>query len=399
MKAAWEIAAVSYFQPDDFRRALQHCIVVSRTVTFILQSAKNEVPNFDAWYKEFQDKWRADPIMTWAVDARNTIEKRGDLETHSQLKAKIVASYIGGPETNWTQAPLFFPSAAIVKAIPPKFLFKQVLDHGTLVVERRWIANTLPDHEVLSALAHVYKQMAEALLSCDKLHSNRRCDIEINSDPKSMRSLAMDRAEYVSIQTGKVTGLRMRSIPIQEGSVDAVKKRYRKFSNWHRLEEAKDFRSVARVFFDHSIGVLKKDGYHSALAFLFRNQEMVAPISIDHETRADRYVIVRELAEYAVLINANSVMLVSEAWTASGDDIPASGFAVEAKNRSEVLIMSCADAAGDEFAIRARFARKKLNKRKIAKVEAPELFDKEEQFILAPFQIAWGNKTEKDFDQ
>src|SRR5690554_5645236 len=83
MRQLWEDAAQNYFDPTRFMLALQNCITTSRTVTFILQSHKSEIQNFEGWYKPHQERWKLDPIMCWARDARNSIEKRGDLETYS----------------------------------------------------------------------------------------------------------------------------------------------------------------------------------------------------------------------------------------------------------------------------------------------------------------------------
>ena len=45
----WHQAEQSYFDPEEFRLAAQNTIQTLRTVTFILQSNKRMVPDFDAW--------------------------------------------------------------------------------------------------------------------------------------------------------------------------------------------------------------------------------------------------------------------------------------------------------------------------------------------------------------
>lgn len=89
----WHEAEQAYFNPDNFLVAIQTAIQTLRTVTFILQSNKRLFSNFDVWYDSWQDKLRADPLMRWMVDARNKIEKQGDLEMHSFVRAEIMASY------------------------------------------------------------------------------------------------------------------------------------------------------------------------------------------------------------------------------------------------------------------------------------------------------------------
>ena len=87
----WHQAEAAYFDPDGFRLAVQNAIQSLRSVTFILQNHKAVIPNFTQWYGdyvdetrgkrgEWQNRLRADPLMRWMVEARNKIEKRGDLE-------------------------------------------------------------------------------------------------------------------------------------------------------------------------------------------------------------------------------------------------------------------------------------------------------------------------------
>jgi hypothetical protein len=151
MLQLWEHAAESYFSPEQFQLNLQNCITTSRTVTFIMQSNKSSVGDFEAWYGNYVNKWKLDPIMKWAKDSRNIIEKQGDLAIFSQIKAKIICSYIGGPTTDWIGSSLFRSNEAIRASIPKKFLIPQVIQHGTLVIERRWVANSLPDIEILGS--------------------------------------------------------------------------------------------------------------------------------------------------------------------------------------------------------------------------------------------------------
>ena len=82
----WHAAADAYFDPDSFRVAIQSAIQTARTVSFILQNNKHAFPDFDAWYSPWQERFRADPLMCWMVEARNKIEKRGDLETYSVIR-------------------------------------------------------------------------------------------------------------------------------------------------------------------------------------------------------------------------------------------------------------------------------------------------------------------------
>lgn len=157
----WHAAERAYFEPQAFRVAIQTAIQTLRTVTFILQSNKHLIPEFDAWYGAWQEKLKADALMRWMVDARNKIEKQGDLEAHSFVRAEIVASYLNNGPVRDVPAKLFEGPGVILKAIPRKSdLGEHIRKFGTLRIQRRWVENSLPDYELLDAVAIAYGKIA-----------------------------------------------------------------------------------------------------------------------------------------------------------------------------------------------------------------------------------------------
>jgi hypothetical protein len=59
----WHQAEQAYFHPEPFRVAIQTAIQTLRTVTFILQNKKRNIPDFKSWYGAWQDRLKADPLM------------------------------------------------------------------------------------------------------------------------------------------------------------------------------------------------------------------------------------------------------------------------------------------------------------------------------------------------
>ena len=389
MRQLWDDAAKFYFHPTRFGLALQNCITTSRTVTFILQSNKAEIPDFEEWYRGYQDKWAQDPIMRWAKEARNSIEKRGDLETYSQVKAAIIASYIGGPETEWMPQSLFLSPLDVWRTVPKNLRADpQVFNHGTLVIERRWVDSGLPEVEVLEALAHVYMQFKELIKDlCNRLALPLLLPLDA-SDSQSMQPMLMDRALYLSIKDGSEVGLRLFH-PTMEVEVKTLRKRYGKtLSGWQALRTAKDFKEVCEVFFSQACAMMLRDHHHRAFAFLFKGIEPLQMIGMDHPDRASRYVLIRELAQLAKIIGADGVMLISEAWTAKSEDAP-NGYAVEAPNKGEALLLHAANASGVRLTMAADVTRKKNKKHKVKSIKRRQDGDGGFQYILAPFLQAW----------
>src|ERR1039458_683603 len=83
--AFWKQAYDAYFNPNKFRIGLQAAIQALRSVTFVLQAQKNSIAGFEVWYGPQQEAMRNDPKMRWLVEARNFIEKQGDLSTRSRF--------------------------------------------------------------------------------------------------------------------------------------------------------------------------------------------------------------------------------------------------------------------------------------------------------------------------
>jgi hypothetical protein len=133
----WHQAEAAYFEPDGFRLAVQNAIQTLRTVTFILQRHKAIIPNFTQWYGniekkqhgEWQERLHADPLMSWMVEARNRIEKRGDLEAHSLVRAEIIASYLDeGPRLE-IPAKLFQSPRGLLRTIPAGAVGEHMKQH------------------------------------------------------------------------------------------------------------------------------------------------------------------------------------------------------------------------------------------------------------------------------
>ena len=118
MRQLWEDAANNYFEPSRFLLSLQNCITVSRTVTFIIQSNKGHIPDFENWYGRVQKDMAADKILVWAKDARNSIEKQGDLKALSQVRGEIIASYYDGPFSEWVPQALFASPQQFLRTVP-----------------------------------------------------------------------------------------------------------------------------------------------------------------------------------------------------------------------------------------------------------------------------------------
>ena len=283
--------------PMDFRLAVQNAIQTLRSVTFILQNHKAVIPNFAQWYGDYADekhgkrgKWQervhADPLMRWMVDARNRIEKRGDLESHSIVRAEIIASYLDESPRIDVPAHLFQNTETLLRGIPDNLLGQHIRRTGVVRIERRWVENTLPDHELLDATAIYYGKLTELV------HDAHR---QIGPDPPQTiydeRGEAFDlpamgwrfpcmighdvpRALIISVADGSKAGFETKhvSVKVDAANVAASLDRY----GGNALEAlrgdyktdaelAAGYFAAARAFFSFATGIIARSCFSSAI--------------------------------------------------------------------------------------------------------------------------------------
>ena len=397
MHQLWQQAADTYFFPEQFRLNLQNCIMVSRTVTFIMQSNKSSINNFDYWYQGYIKKWQSDSFMIWARDSRNVIEKQGDLSLYSEVRGQIVASYVGCAFTGWANSRLFSSNDAIRSSIPKEYLNSHVVQHGTLIIERRWVANSLPATEILEAMAHVYGELQKATIDL-----TQRAEMPLprwlrNGLPHAMRALAMDRAAYVSLADGSTYGYRLFQKPkqnLEETTTMALEKRYGPLKKILNSRFGDTLQEQADYLFKLATVILLRDGYHVGIALLMGDGE-VTLVPLNFPDRSAKYVITRELAKYAVATGATSVFMINEAWTVSENNAPPSGFASDSKCREEALVLDAANNKGEHLSIGARFNRRLLNKKKVKRIEQPSSTVPDLHSVMMPFLQGWSALTDE----
>ena len=386
-----------YFYPSEFIRHVHACLVTLRTVTFVVQAKKSQIPNFEPWYASWQQQFANDEYLKWAKDERNKIEKQGDLNHHSQCRGRIIAGYLDGPETDWTPSNIFQYPFEFILSIPSHYKNKHVIDNGILVIERRWVANSFPDRDVLELLAIVYNKIFDLVINLF-LINNAKIELnKINID-LYIRKTSLRRALFVSISDGSVIGVRPDYKAISEMDYKSARRRYRKV-DFKGVQSAVTFEQKCQAHFAQAKQVLRRDGYHAPIILMYRDGVPLPPIGPELPDRASKYLLARELALAVMEADADTVIFLNEAWGCELSDLPKSGFAADSSKRFEFLSLIAVEKSGSGLQISERFLRGKINKRKIRRFLGPNVTYGLESLIAFPVLEVWGILTDDLIDR
>ena len=307
----------NYFEPNLFRLNLNQFLQTSRTVTFLIQKNKSEIPNFDKWYQaEVLNRWLNDPIMTWAKDSRNAIEKEGDLDMFSSVEATLLYSYIEAQDLVLSSTSDQLLPLNIEKLI--RFAEKNIptafRDATAIEIKRKWIANTLKDVELSSALTYIYARIYEACHSLST-HLSKSFPDEI-PEPTQLDSLSNDIEQIRIIKLNDPSLGKLSTVRTKVDKAFKVppifKQLHEELKSLPPAENIKDQVTLcaksAKVMFEHHTS-------HIPMLFLYdENWKLIDFLSTYFSDQTDKFIFFRQIANRAFYLKAYAAVWVSEAW-------------------------------------------------------------------------------------
>ncbi len=368
----WHQAERAYFEPDEFRVAIQAAIQTARQVSFVLQKNQDLIPDFEKWYTDRQEILAAIPLMKWMVEARNRIEKQGDLEANSFVSAEIVASHLDeGPKTQvpakLTDAPL-----DLVNGIPDSMVGEHIKRDGVLRIRRRWIENTLPDVELLDAVATAYGHLSQLVRSAHKqmgLAGPITTDVEsgeqfpeADQDGRLPCMIGHENARTLDVWLATGKPLEFEEVRKTLGR-DEVMAEAPKLKERYGVDPTKMYAESGKVH-DHARSLFavarkmfEKDGHHITIVILLRGGKPIDFRELRPAEHGHKFMMMRTMAQHAQKIGADAAVLLSETWSAPAN--PAKPFmrAVDSPNRRELLTATAVSKVGDPLYLSAEILR------------------------------------------
>lgn len=359
----WKRANDSYFLPDDFRVAVQPCIQALRSVTWVLKKNKAKIEAFENWYSSWEQKMKGDAVLRWLVEARNRIEKQGDLETKSKLKVTLSLSWRDGPSFESELSPMTTADEIadrMTEEVPSQLRSEEAI----LKIERRWVEAELPDREILEAISHSYVVLHELI---SEAHEHLLAPVKPSDCPSNSTEAQTILERTVSLDNPRVLWIKLRDgqqavvAPdfqmVTRESLEEAANRYglRQLPR-HASRERNSFQDECVRWFQIAKRMLQVDKHHSPIA-LFQTEKTVHVVPLEMNDRAEKHIALRHLAQQAKHLNASAVFLINEAWIARAEELSDHLHAVDSPRRSEALLLHGLKSDGRFVTFMAKFSR------------------------------------------
>lgn len=360
----WHAAADAYMDPESFRINLNSLLESLRSVTFLLQSQKDELPSFDSWYVPARDSMKTDPIMRWSLEARNRIVHQADLEIHSKAVVRLSYDWLNEIES--------------VLEVPPHYTTHQTISallasapqpiEGIISIERRWVDVELPDRELLDATRHSYNRVAgviqlahtaTGIATCDLTTRKPDCvDSQLRIPLQCMHQIDDERRLVVDLgtmtkYTEEIEILRDRDIP-----KEVTDAKYGQATvSGNAIERVPQVTEMAKR-------MLAVDKELATVAWLLRGDQTVQIFAVPMPDQPAKVIQMNRLADLVEQSNADGVIFVSESWvyppasTASTGN-RSSGTTPPFQNRGECIWISAITRDGQSAETITIFTRGK----------------------------------------
>jgi hypothetical protein len=354
------------------------------------------VPDFDAWYETWRKMLAQDGVLKWLVEARNHVVKEGDLETFSTATAAIHASWDEPDEITFEVPPLL-ATVAIVARLNTQDIPDEVRKGGFLRVERRWVARTLPDWELIDALAHCYGLFSLLIRDAHRQAGVPMHAMDFSGDipHKLSNELAGGRLPCMVASDGiRTVVLNLRTNQIMQTTLipgprgrTLDKKAERRYDAMLTVRgpDSTDALDWADYYMEQAKIVLARDKWHAEFAFLFHPDGSRSILTAMPADQQEKHLFMKGIAENVERFGFAGLVFVADTWIADPRDVPPGKRAGEVPERKEGMTVTALRSDG---AVRHLTT---LYTRRLGKIRFGETREEEgKPFFLAPVMRVWG---------
>lgn len=397
----WHQTQSSYPDPEGFCTNLNASLEALRSITFLLQKEHPAIADFAPWYDEWRDRMKQDSLMRWLVEARNRVEKQGDLETFSTARVSILASWSGAQVLrDFKVNPLISPHA-IAEQLDVSKLPPQVRKEGVLLVERRWVVNDLPENELLDLLAHCYGTLATLLADAHSRAGFTMHTFSAEAHGKMVRTehlggrlpcmavtAEMRTARFHLAERAFMTPVE-QSATVNPRSGEEAAARYKASRGSLAPRRGEDILDLSNRWADHARNVLAADKHHFPVALLILPGGESELHFLEMPDRQSIYLQWQLLADTIKVKGATGLIFAGEFWAAMAADLMEGQRPTEVSSRKEMLQVVAATADGRLRIHSTLFSKNEKGEIEFGPTEVSDGSNGQANF-LAPIFRAWG---------
>lgn len=325
----------------------------------------------------------------------------GDLEIASTAVASVVANWLDGPYAVFEVPPHVSPEE-IVSNFETADLPPRIRKEGMLQVERRWVANDLPDHELTDVCAHGYGVVATILAEAHErlglqmqtfggeTHEGRHDrTAHLGGRLPCMLMTREARTAHLHLASGMLAELERAQVGPDIRNDEFYENRAQAMlldpQTAFRFDPGVDSLDAAGQLATIAARTLAHDGYHLPITFFFDDRNQIISVAgMSFEDQAEKYVMFRAMADEAERLGASMVVHAGEVWQATA---PKGGLSAdmqrpsERPDRTEALSVMAATSDGRQRTYFTPFTRDSESKPVLGKTRVAA----EDKYLNASF--------------
>jgi tetratricopeptide (TPR) repeat protein len=328
----WHQAAESYQNVDVFLTNVNSLIQELRNISFILQTEKDKIPGFDAWYEPWRERLKNDEYALWVKETRTLVVHQSALVAASHFNIKFLTYYELPVASLLTDGDSDLSMAAVLERKDFQSIVARIRylmrDQGDAIIalERCWSTPELRGADLLGVLGTVYGLLARMVLDAHVHLGHLDCVENADTDsefpthrgrtallPCMMREQAA-RTDYFSLNTFTPLskGVRLQELKATVGDVEW---RYQmKAGDRMRAYDSLDPVKLYEHMVWSSKRMLRKDRSLARIMMLRNGKGEWSSHMIMAGERVEKYLLLHLLAQTVREEGCDALVEVGETW-------------------------------------------------------------------------------------
>lgn len=395
LQATFLTCIEKYHEPTAFVAQVDATIQALRNFTLTIQANKSSIPNFEAWYKPWQERMKNDTYLKWLAETRTSVVHKDILATTSNATVLLINDHT---ERITTKHFDILASTKVLIKNGVDFADKRPdMRHATGIIERHYLFSIENKNknalDVLSAGLAFMKILHGDLASY--IHGNKVITGKLPRIHDKFVYPADKLKITFKLRDGSVLNEERVSLSREEmvKTRDLAKERYGRLTPKHDLN-SEDKREVLRAHFEIAKTIFKKDGHHITTVQLKspKGSYMITPIFRD---RAEKMLFIEKLAKEVRDEKICEIILTTESWLLNDvkkalKQIRAGKEVGALRNKLEVLEIFYLDNKGCLLVLSAPIIRAKESGSVKLGRGIIENIDPETYHLFYPVFNAWG---------